>query len=96
MKRKNEQTLKEAIDEMIRVYGMDKKLSETRLLDSWDTIMGKTISKHTTKKYISQEKLFIHLNSSVLRKELSYAKENIVKMMNDSVGKKVIQEVVLM
>lgn len=96
MKKKNEQTLGEAINEMMRTFGLQQKLDETKLLSSWEKVMGVTIAKHTTKIYISKKKLFVHLNSSVVRQELSYAKEKIITMMNETVGKEVIEEVVLL
>ena len=97
MKRRNEQSLGEAINEMMRVFGLEQKLAETRLIGAWEKVMGKTISKHTTRIYISKKKLFIHLNSSVVREELSYSKDKIVRMMNEASGSKsVIAEVVLL
>jgi len=96
MKRKNEQTLGEAINEMLRIFGLQQKLDETKLIASWEKVMGKTIAKHTTRMYISKKKLFIHLNSSVLREELSYGKDKIIKLMNEAAGKKVIEDVVLL
>lgn len=95
MKRKNEQSLGEAIREMLRTFGLEQKLSETKLLSSWEKVMGKIIAKHTTKLYVSKRKLFIQLNSAVVRQELSYSREKIITMLNEEVGKNVIDEVVL-
>ena len=96
MKRNNQQTLGEAISEMLRVFGLQQKLDETKLITSWEKVMGKIIAKHTTRLYISKKKLFIHLNSSAARETLSYEKEKIINLMNEEVGKKVIEEVVLL
>lgn len=96
MRRRNEQTLGEAIREMIQTFGLEQKLAETKLLASWEKTMGKTIAKHTTRIYINKKKLYVHLNSSVLREEMSYAKEKIVKMMNEAAGSEVIEEVALL
>ena len=49
MKRNNQQTLGEAISEMLRVFGLQQKLDETKLITSWEKVMGKTIAKHTTR-----------------------------------------------
>ena len=73
MKRNNQQTIGEAINEMLRVFGLQQKLDETKLISSWEKVMGKTIAKHTTRLYISKKKLFIHLNSSAARQTLSVA-----------------------
>ena len=96
MKRSNQQTLGKAINEMLRVFGLQQKLDETKLISSWEKVMGKTIAKHTTRLYISKKKLFIHLNSSAAREALSFEKEKIINLMNEEAGKKVIEEVVLL
>lgn len=96
MKRSNQQTLGQAINEMLRVFGLQQKLDETKLIASWEKVMGKTIAKHTTRLYISKKKLFIHLNSSAARETLSFEKEKIINLMNEEVGKQVIEEVVLL
>lgn len=96
MKRNNQQSLGEAISEMLRVFGLQQKLDETKLIASWGKVMGVTIAKHTTRVYISKKKLFIHLNSSAARETLSYEKEKIINLMNEEVGKRVIEEVVLL
>ncbi len=96
MKRNNQQSLGEAINEMMRVFGLQQKLDETRLISSWEKVMGKTIAKHTTRIYISKKKLFVHLNSSAARETLSYEKDKIISMMNEVAGKNVIVEVVLL
>lgn len=96
MKRSNQQTIGEAINEMLRVFGLQQKLDETKLIASWEKVMGKTIAKHTTRLYINKKKLFIHLNSSAARETLSYEREKIISLMNEEAGKPLIEEVVLL
>ena len=91
----NEQSIKEAIDLMLRTYGLDGRMKEIRLVDSWEKVMGTPVSKHTREIYIRDRKLFVRLDSAALREELSYGKEKIVKMLNDEAGEKVIDEVIL-
>lgn len=81
---------------MMRVFGLQQKLDETKLITSWEKVMGKTIAKHTIRIYISKKKLFVHLNSSVVRQELGYGKDKIIAMMNEAAGKELITEVILL
>jgi hypothetical protein len=39
--------------------------------------------------------LVVNLKSSVLREELSYGKEKILKMMNDELGEPLISKIIL-
>ena len=91
----NEHSLKEAINELLKAYKLDGRLSEIRLINSWEKVMGKMIAKHTKDIFISKKKLFVQLDSAALRQELSYAKEKMVKMLNEEAGETVIDEIVL-
>jgi predicted nucleic acid-binding Zn ribbon protein len=91
----NEHTLKEAIDQLLKTYKLDDRLTEKRLIASWESVMGEMIAKHTTDIYIKHQQLFVTLDSAALRNELLLAKSKIVKMLNDSVGREIINEVVL-
>lgn len=94
MSKHNEHSLKEVIDKLLKVYKLDDKLAERRLISSWDNVMGEMISKHTKDLYIKNQQLFVTLDSSALRNELSLAKTKIIKMLNDTTGQKVINEVI--
>ena len=96
MKRNNQQTIGEAISEMLRVFGLQQKLDETKLIASWEKVMGKTRAKHNTGLYISKKIQFIHLKSSAARQTLSFEKDKIISLMNAEAGKQVIEEVVLL
>lgn len=93
--RSNSNTIKEAIDDLLKAYGLTEKLDEHQLLSSWGKLMGKVIAKHTTGLSIKDKVLFVELDSSVLREELSYAKTKIIKLLNDSIGKEVVKDVIL-
>ena len=95
MSKHNEHSIKEAIGLLLKAYKLDDKLAERRLIQSWETVMGKMISNHTKDIYIKNKQLFIILDSSVLRNELAMGKTKIVEMMNDAVGSTVISDIIL-
>jgi len=90
----NEQTLKEVIDQLLSAYRLDGKLHEVRLINSWETLMGISVAKNTTRIYIQKKTLFVELNSAALRNELSYAKSKLVDLLNKEAGHDVINEIV--
>ena len=57
--------------------------------------MGPAIQKYTTAIKLQGTTLYVQLSSSVLREELSYGKEKIVKMLNEELGKELIEKLVL-
>ncbi len=95
MSKHNEHTLKEAIELLLKTYKLDDRLAEKKLIGSWESVMGVMIAKHTTDLFIKHKQLFVTLDSSALRNELSFAKSKIVTMLNKEVGREVINEVIL-
>ena len=91
---KNQQTIKEAINALLKTYRLSGKLNEVKLVNSWEKVMGKMIANHTINIFINNKKLFVKLDSSALREELHYAKTKIIKMLNEEVGESVIEEVI--
>jgi hypothetical protein len=94
MKPTNDRSLKEAIDQMLKTFHLDQKMNEMRVVNSWETVMGKSVSNRTTQIYIRNKKLFISLNSASLREELHREREKIVKLLNDEAGQEVVEEIV--
>lgn len=95
-KRNNDRTLKEAIDQMLEVYRLRRKFDETAIVASWPELMGTAIANRTTRLYISDRKLFVGLESSVIKNELMMMKSQIIKKINDKAGKEVITAIVFL
>ena len=52
---KKEKSMGAAIKEWLKENGMDSKMTETRLLDSWEPIVGPVIHQHTVSKRIDKK-----------------------------------------
>lgn len=61
----------------------------------WEQIMGKTVARYTDKIQIHGQTLYVNTTVAALRQELLYQKENIIKRVNEALGERVIQEVVI-
>ena len=92
----NQNTLGEAITKMLKAYKLQTKVTETDIWQSWEAIMGPSICKHTQKIELRDKVLLIRLDSSALRHELGFAKPKIVEKINEYVGKRFIEDVLLM
>lgn len=96
MKREsNEQSLKEVIDRLLKVYKLESKLGEHEVVDRWGEIVGPTIAKHTREIFIKNKTLHIRLDSSVVRSELHHGRSKLITLINEYTGKEVINEVIL-
>jgi len=95
MRRSKTITLAEALNDYIREMNLGGKLSEVGLISSWDEIVGKAISSRTTKVYIKDKILYVHLSSSVVRNELLMLREALKNKLNEKAGSEVIRDIVL-
>lgn len=96
IKRNNDKTLKEAIEQMLDVYRLRKKFDETALVAAWPELMGNAIASRTKQIYIADKKLFIRIESSVIKNELMMMKSQILEKLNDRAGKEVITSIVIL
>lgn len=95
-KRKREHTsLGDVLKDFINTNHLDHGLDKVSAREAWHQVMGPAISKYTTAVRLEGEALHVQLSSSVLREELSYGKEKIIKLLNDELGKELIQKLVL-
>ncbi len=94
MSKHNEHSIKDAIEALLKAYKLDDKLDEKKLISSWDNVMGKMIANHTTDIYIKHKQLFVSLDSPALKNELLLAKSKMVQMLNTSVGKEIINDII--
>lgn len=95
MKEKNEFTLAEAMQAMLREYKLGPQLNEMRVRTLWAELMGKTINTYTSQLSVRKGVLYLSILSAPLRQELSYAKDKIRDMLNAELGEDYIKDVVI-
>lgn len=95
MRRSKTISLAEAVNDYIREMNLGDKLSEIAVINSWEETVGKAISTRTTKIFIKEHILYVHLNSSVVRNELLMLREALKEQLNKKAGSEVIKDIVL-
>ena len=95
MRRSRTISLAEALKDYIREMNLEGKLNETGLINSWEEVVGKAISSRTSKVYIKDKVLYVHLNSSVVRNELLMLRQALKEKLNQKAGAEVIKDIVL-
>lgn len=93
-KHKYDSSLGDVLQKLFDAYGWTDKMDGVRITNSWEKVVGSIFAKHTTNLYVKNKKLFVYLDSSVLRNELYMERTEIVKKLNAEIGKKVITEIV--
>jgi predicted nucleic acid-binding Zn ribbon protein len=96
MRKPNDKSIKEAMDQLLQVYKLQQKFDETALIAAWPEMMGVAIANRTKELYIRQKKLFVRVESSVIKNELMMMRSQIIEKMNERAGAEVIVEIVLL
>lgn len=89
----NEAPLKEVIDRWLKAYRLDGKMKELDVIDAWEELMGPAVAHRTKEITIRNKTLYLKMDSSVMRDELSYGKEIIILRVNEKAGTDLINNV---
>lgn len=89
------ESIGDAIKSMLEAFRISDKFNETDLVSSWAKVMGEPIAKRTSKIYIRDKKLYVHLTSAPLKHELSMSRDKILVLLTKEMGKPVVNEVVI-
>ena len=88
-------SISDALKEFVSDNKLQKGLDKVNVRDVWNSQMGPAIEKYTIAIKLDRDTLYVQLSSSVLREELSYGKEKIVKMLNEELGKELVKKLIL-
>lgn len=88
-------SISEAIQHFLSQSRIKGDIQAMQIEDIWEQIMGKTVARYTDKLQIFGDKLIITTQVAPLKHELLYQKEKIRQRVNEALGKKVINEIVI-
>ena len=89
------ESIGEAIQNMLDTFRISDKFNETDLVSSWAKVMGEPIAKRTSKIYIRDKKLYVHVLSAPLKHELSMSRDKILVLLTKEMGKPIVNEVII-
>ncbi|MFO7852961.1 MAG: DUF721 domain-containing protein [Bacteroidota bacterium] len=95
MRRNKTMTLSEVLREYRSEMNIDHRLKEVSLINSWENIAGRAIAKRTSRVYLKNGVLYIHLTSSLVRNEISMAKDSLREKLNKEAGEELVKEIIL-
>jgi len=94
--RYNDKTMKEAIEQMLNVYKIKRKFDETGIIAAWPELVGKMVANRTKQIYIYDKKLFLRIESSVVKNEIVQMRAQIIEKVNEKAGSVLIEDVILL
>jgi predicted nucleic acid-binding Zn ribbon protein len=88
-----EQPLKEVIDKFLKAYAWDGKMKEMDIVAAWPELMGVAVANRTKEIRIQNRKLYLTIDSSVMREELLLGKKIIIDRLNDFAGQELVNDI---
>jgi hypothetical protein len=95
-KRFNEESpIGDVLKQFIQDNRLQSGIDKIDVRDAWKNLMGNGVNNYTTEILLKGSTLYVALSSAVLREELSYGKDKIIKMINEELRKDVVTDLIL-
>ena len=95
-KRFNEESpIGDVLKQFISQNKLEAGMDVVNVQDAWKNLMGNGVNNYTTEIQLKGSTLYVALSSAVLREELSYGKDKIIKMINEELRKDVVTNLIL-
>ncbi|MGZ3754737.1 MAG: DUF721 domain-containing protein [Mucilaginibacter sp.] len=94
--RTNDKSLKDAIEQMLQVYKLKRRFDETGVIASWPQLVGKSVANRTKELFIHDKKLFLRIESSVIKNELVMMRNQIINKINEDAKTILIEDIVFL
>jgi hypothetical protein len=88
-------SLKDLMKVVIKENNLTKGMQQMDIREAWEKLMGNGVVSYTESVKLQNKTLVVKLKSSVLREELSYGKEKIIKMINEEMGDELVTKIML-
>jgi hypothetical protein len=91
----NESSIGDVLREIIEKNKLQPGIDQIAVKDAWKNLMGNGVNTYTRNIMLKGNTLYVELTSAVLREELSYGKDKIIRMINEELKREVVVSVVL-
>lgn len=96
MKRHEPHSIRDILETYLRENEVKDSVDAHRALYAWPEIVGPQINRYTTRRYVSPSgEMHVYIASGVLKQELSFRTDSLVRALNRAVGCDVITKVVI-
>ena len=93
MFRREVRSIMDIVNQCLRQNGLETHMRQTRLIDAWERVAGKTISKYTGEKFIRNQTLFVKITIPALRSELGMMRTELIRKLNAEAGATIITDI---
>lgn len=93
MFRREVKSVADVLQQLLREEGLETPLQQKRLIDSWETVTGRIVTRYTTEKFIQNQTLYVKIVNPALRQDLAMMRQQLVKRLNEQVGSFIISDI---
>lgn len=94
MQRKETQAIGDILNDILQAQGLDIGLNGARARQAWQDTMGDAVLRYTEDISFENGTLYVKLTSAILRNELFMCRSQIIKKLNEKIGRQVIQTII--
>jgi predicted nucleic acid-binding Zn ribbon protein len=94
--RYNDKSLKEAFEQMLQVYKIKKRYDETGIKASWPNLVGPAVANRTKEIFVRDKKLFLRIESSVIKNELLLMRDQIIQKINEEAKGILVEDIIFL
>ena len=91
----NEGTIGDVLKQIIDKNKLQPGIDDVVVQEAWKKLMGNGVNSYTRNIILKNGVLYVELTSSVLREELTFGKDKIIKLINEELDREVVKNVVL-
>ena len=91
----DQQKIDDLLKSFVKENKLEKGLDNINVEAAWRDLMGNGVNNYTISVKLNKNSLYVELSSSVLREELSYGEDKIIKMLNEALKKDLITKLIL-
>lgn len=96
MRKTNDKPIKEAIEQMLQVYKIKQRFDETAVIAAWPQLVGKPVANRTKELFIHNKKLYLKIESSVVKNELMLMRSQIIEKINEEAKWTLLEEIIFL
>lgn len=87
MKKTEAQLIGDIIHEVFVRSGMEDNEARQKSCMMWSDIVGPTVNRHTTRRYVTNEGIMhVFINSASLKNDLSFMRSQLIAQLNEYSG----------
>lgn len=94
MKRHNDYRLSELLQKFRQQPQLESRIVGEKVKEFWATELGEYIPRQTKTITVNHHKLYIRIDSSVLKEELRFKQEELISRINLFLGEDYIQDII--